>query len=157
MPPIAIQQTVTLPQEKPKVAVTKQADSATPAVRRVASPAASRPVEAGAALPLHLRACEENSWEPAGTAEVVPVLPDGRVGGALVRCVLGGEDVRRLQEARATVFAARRQTIDDELPDVAAYRLLLDVPAWLGAAAQAAEGVRMLARDGRSPTLHLHG
>ena len=49
MPPIAIQQTVTLPQEKPKVAAAKQADSATPAVRRVASPAASRPVEAGAA------------------------------------------------------------------------------------------------------------
>ena len=48
MPPIAIQQTVTLPQEKPR-ATAKQADAVTPTVRRVASPAASRHGEAIAA------------------------------------------------------------------------------------------------------------
>jgi outer membrane lipoprotein SlyB len=107
MPPIAIQQTVTLPQEKPKVAVTKQADSATPAVRRVASPAASRPVEAGAApsiavypaptpvvnTPPPITLAQAPICRECGVVEAmrtVPVEAKGGATGAVAGGVIGG-------------------------------------------------------------------
>lgn len=113
------------------------------------------PAVIGERLALKAVKPEVYDFEPPDTREIVPVTASGDWLTAIARAPLPAELPARLEAATAHVVACERMEAPDEAPGLCAYRLLLDVPSWIGEAVVRAGSVPYLSRAGRSPIVTL--